>query len=233
MDSRRRLGGTRKSSSGQAPVLAALLFLLLVPTTVILAQNATLNITGDMLANISLPEVNATNITLPVNTTPPNTTLPVNTTLPDNDTNTSFSENITLPFNISVPENETLPDTNTTEFINESNITEPDNTPSVNITIPEEPEGPVLEIALDIPGRADRNQEFQVSAVVTNTGDTEANGVELEWVLPGGFLITQGSGTQTCDIPSGAACSSTLTVAASLSSMLGEQDIKILVRYHD
>ena len=232
MDSRRRLGGNRKSSSGQAPVLAAILFLLLVPTTIILAENATMNITGSMLANLTF------------NATQPNISLPVNNSTPTNDTNTTIPENnteplnITIPLNIPLPSNETSPEANTTGPMNETNVTEPEEKTSPpeepeEETLPETPEGPVLEVSLDIPERADRNQEFQVSATVSNTGGQDASDVELEWVLPEGFLITQGSGTKTCNIPSSAACSSTLTVAASLSSMLGEQDIKILVRYHD
>jgi hypothetical protein len=197
-----RYGGARKSSSGQVPVLAALLFLLLVPTTIILAENATLNVTGDTLLNFSA----------------------------DNSTNTTAGGNFSIA-DISNHTSELNGTTNPTLLKNETNTTATGNqTPGVseNGTI-----GPILEIGLDLPDRIDRNTVFNSSATIKNTGDQEATGVGIEWILPRGFSIIEGSGGHYCDIPSGAACLSELIVAASLSSETGEHEIKVLVRYDE
>jgi hypothetical protein len=244
MTNRRRFVGVRKSSSGQAPVLAAVLFLLLVPTTIIIAENATVNITGSMTGNSSFQNTSAENATnstsspwvemLPII----NETSPLNEALLLNETNETSAENATLNItNTSSEENVTLPvnDTNTTIHENitlpEENLTAPVN--DTNQTLPDVPEGPALGVALDVPDRVDRNEPFLVSAEVSNTGDLEATDVEIEWVLPDGFSIVEGDAIHHCDIPAGASCFSKLTVAASLSSDLGEREIKVMVRYHD
>jgi hypothetical protein len=200
----RRLGGRRRSSSGQAPLLTAVLFLLLVPTTIIIAENATSNITG-LITNVSIE--NATlNVTQPANVTSattPDGNATVNTTLPSNETNM------------------TQPEDNTTDApLNQTNITLPET-------------GPNLDAILNIPRRADRNEAFIISAEITNTGDTDATNVEVEWVLPGSISILEGSGSHSCNIPTRATCTSQLLVAAPLYSRLGEHEIKVLVRYHD
>ncbi len=248
----------RKSQTGQAQILAAALFLLLIPTTIIVAQNVTDNPTGDMTANITvdIPSENATeNITSP----PKETEVPVpnkseteegttlinetNLTTPLNDTNTTIpEENITI--NITLPLNETnttLPGEvviNTIPEANKTNVTIPDNQTQ---ELPEqekeevEPEalGPVLEVNLNIPERANRNEAFILSAEITNFGDTDARDVEIEWILPDGLSILAGSGSHYCDVPAGATCTNELKAAASLSSELGEQEIKVLVRYFE
>jgi hypothetical protein len=215
----------RKSQTGQAQILAATLFLLLIPTTIIVAQNATENITGNLSANLSMedaasgaPAINETNKTDRLETGAP----------PLNDTNITdpqgnATENITIP-----EENATI---NITPPSNETNITVPDN----QTEPPEEeaePLGPV-EVSLKVPERANRNEPFLLSAEITNTGDTDATDVEVEWVLPDGFSILSGSGSHYCDVPSNAACISEIEAAASLSSILGEQEIKVLVRYSE
>jgi hypothetical protein len=255
MNSGRRSGGVKKSSSGQAPLLAGILFLLLIPTTIIIAENATSNLTGNMAANFSLE--NATSGALPINETnqtgntesgapllnDTSLTLPQvneteNTTIPGNATN------ITPPGKITIPEENTT--INITPAFNETNMTLPGNTtntttpenetaqePANETQEPKEPElqGPVLEVNLNVPNRANRNEPFTVSAEINNTGDTDALGVEVEWVLPEDFSILSGSGSHYCDVPSEDAYLSELEVAAPLSSMLGEQEIKVLVRY--
>jgi hypothetical protein len=126
----------RKSETGQAQILAALLFLLLIPTSVIIAQNAT-NITNytlpveGMLVNISdnqtlnetLNETPTDNITIPPENLSLNITTEINLTFPKNETNTPPTS-INLTYNITdPPENET-----------QENETQP------NATLPEEPD---------------------------------------------------------------------------------------------
>jgi len=149
-------------AKGQAQLIAIFLLLVLVPTTVIVAQNAT-NSTGveGMVTDINLTETPPTqdilNETWPEppedNTTEPaeepdvNATEPQdNATVPDDNVTTPEEpeinitepdENVTLPEdNVTIPEeNVTIPDENAT------NITEPDD----NVTIPEEPEINITE----------------------------------------------------------------------------------------
>ena len=223
MHTGRRFIGGNKSSSGQAPVLAAVLFLLLVPTTIILAENATenaTNLTGFITANFT-----PLNATLSANhTTTENAT--TNETEPINATNTTPP-----PVNLSV----LLPTTGGTDTTTEDpNQNTTSATKDQNKTLPPEPVlplGPVLEVDLDVPERVDRNEEFTLNATVTNTGDVAASDVEIEWVLPEGLHLIEGSGSKTCDIPSATACHSRLRVTASISSTLGERDIRVIVRY--
>jgi len=49
-----------KSNSGQVQLLAALVFLFLIPATMIIAENATLNLTGHITSNLSSPPENGT-----------------------------------------------------------------------------------------------------------------------------------------------------------------------------
>lgn len=251
------LGGVKKSSSGQAPLLAGILFLLLIPTTIIIAENVTNNLTGDMIANFSLKNIteNATSETPPENNQTGNDVFFENETLPVTGTNTAGYNNgtddgrsNTLPIEI----NDTPPweniTVNITPAVNETNITLPGN--ATNTTMPDnetvhehanetqepkEPEsqGPILDISIEVPERANRNEPFLLSAEITNTGDTDALDVEVEWVIPDGISILEGSGSHYCDVPAGAACTSDLKVAASLSSELGEREIKVLVRYFE
>jgi len=144
----------RRSETGQIQILAALLFLLLIPTTVIIAQNAT-NITNytipieGMLVNIS--DNHTLNETLDENQNLTNTTLPqenitsnasvgldntstlignqtINLTLPLNETNTTLEP--PEPPEINLTYNQTQPTENTTE--------PPENETPINITLPEE-----------------------------------------------------------------------------------------------
>lgn len=54
MANRRCFAGVRKSSSGQAPILALAFFFLIVPTSIIVAENVTVNLTGDFIGDVSL-----------------------------------------------------------------------------------------------------------------------------------------------------------------------------------
>lgn len=251
------LGGVKKSSSGQAPLIAGIIFLLLIPTTIIIAENATNNLTGDLAANPSLDNTSqndAQNIQIEPNLTENNETSDFENTTGPSGEPTIIAENISIHLN----------DTNQTSPVNETNVTYPDENVSVSITSQanetiqdpsnitnataeqnqaeepeqqEEPEkeplGPVIEVKLDVPERADRNEPFLISAEITNAGDQDARDVELEWILPKSLSIVEGSGSQHCDVPAQAACKSELKVVASLSSELGEQEVKVLVRYLD
>jgi hypothetical protein len=239
------LGGMKRSSSGQAPLVAGILFLLLVPTTIIIAENATSNITGNTFANLSLNETNTTeNNETPdsENTTEPSSkpiTISENISIPLNDTNQTYpvnETNVTYPnenitANVTSQANETIQKpTNVTNVTTEQNQTQE---PEQQEEPYKEPLGPVIDVKLNVPERADRNEPFQISAEITNTGDMEARDVEVEWILPKSLSIIEGGDSQHCDVPAQAACQSELKVVASLSSELGEQEVKVLVSYFD
>ncbi len=308
MSGGRRSDGFRKSSSGQAPVLAGIFFLLLVPTTVILAQNATLNITGELLANLT-----PGNGTAPLNATPAdpfhdnateNTTtlLYSNTSLPNatsgtENHNASISQtNATLPNDASHAVNQTSPQGNQTSAPggnqtispeNETNTTMPDgkftypahneNAPEgnatsrggnqTNTTIPGNATnqtagnetlsnetahnqslqndtknitgnqtnltGPGLNLSLSLPERADRGHPFNVTALVENTGGLPAEDATLEWILPKGFAVLQGSRNQSFDLGPGASFRSRLLLETPLGVGLGMHEIMARVVYHD
>lgn len=276
-----RFGGVRKSSSGQAPILAAVLFLLLVPTTIIIAENATGNTTGDIVANITaaipyenntlntshennvtgfntillsgnmiFPDsksdpasqgsatshANTTNATVPMNQTNMTAHLNNTNTTPPGESAAMGANETVLPCEENTTANTTTPANDTCRFP-ENGTAGQNHTQGPDVQEPgnetrEPPTGPALEVSLNLPERTDRNQPFLVSVEILNTGDRDANAVWVEWALPGSISILEGSGSHHCDIPAGAACTSRLTVAASLSSELGEQEIKVLVRYH-
>ncbi len=252
-----RLVQHKRSQLGQAQVLVAILFLFLIPTTIIVAQNATDNISGQITAAISpenatytshppetpdIPPSNpsnepGTNKTTISNKPTHNVTPPINQTSPIlqlNNTNVTLSgENTTSHDNDTIAG---LPNVTPPGVPGNQTIQQPSNETSGNQTQepPEqEPPEPALEVTLQLPERANRNEPFLISAEIANTGDTDVLNAEVEWVLPERFSILEGSGSHYCDIPSYAACLSELTVFASLSSMLGEQEIKVLVRYNE
>lgn len=169
-----------KASIGQSQVLLAILFLFLVPTSVILAQNATLNETLPLEGNlISDPALQETiempfdvldNIALPDNTTnhTNQTQPPTDSLVPENTTNQSVNEtfngtnvppgnitinntNTTIP-EINITENTSMNETNTTQnvTINDTNTTLPDTNITVNDTNYTVPE-PNIAIPIEYP----------------------------------------------------------------------------------
>ena len=185
----------KKSSSGQAPILAAVLFLLLVPTTIIIAENATINLTGNMVVNITF---NATNETA--------------------DPSEEFLLNPTSMMNTSADQPPEPPTTdNTTDTItilNDSHFS-----------------GPLIGVSLDVPERALRNEPFVVSAEISNTGDSDAGNVEIEWIIPEGIDILEGNRTSTLKIPANDSFPISLKLKSPLDSEIGYKNIRIVISH--
>ncbi len=152
-----RLNGSKKSSLGQMQILAVLLFLFLVPTTIIIAQNATnytdseFGISGDMVAmndgitgeinfsDLLMNMTNSTNITNGTGLNGSYEILPIEPIITNTTNETQGNDsagNFTIPdMNETYPWNES--DLNYTEPSNETNITLPINeTIPVNETLP-------------------------------------------------------------------------------------------------
>jgi len=146
---------------GQVQILAIFLFLLLIPTTMIIAQNATVNTSSEiteMILNVT-DEAEATenitieenetlpeNITQEINQTESNVTEPQNETIeipPSNQTNeTEPIENVTLP-ELNQTANETIINETIINqtLINETEVNETGiNETEINETLPEPPE---------------------------------------------------------------------------------------------
>jgi len=98
---------------------------------------------------------------------------------------------------------------------------------------PENNKLPFLSVDIHSPDKITRGEEFIIKAVVKNSGDADAKNVVLEWVLPEGFEIVSGNAQENCEIPPSSECTSEIIVKASFSSILGKNDIKVLVRYVD
>ncbi len=299
-----RLNGAMKSTAslGQVQILAVLLFLFLVPTTIIIAQNAT-----NFSENLSVPAsgwtvaanegvtdpytnntsvfsnlsgedgiifgtndtsnesiftipvlnmtVNGTNATIPSNESV-NITLPDNMTIPCNQTNQTFGNETdgAIPGNgtnateppVNITENiteETEPPLNITlnetqENITERNITQPEE----NITFPEEnatetntteeQPAPEITVLLDNPDQVTRDKEdFVIRAVITNNGGP-AHDVVVEWVLPDGFAVVDGSVTEYVGVLGASeTVTSEITVFPVIQTELGPAEIRARVSY--
>jgi uncharacterized repeat protein (TIGR01451 family) len=90
-----------------------------------------------------------------------------------------------------------------------------------------------LSVDIHSPDKITRGEEFIIKAVVKNSGDADAKNVVLEWVLSEGFEIVSGNAQENCEIPPSSECTSEIIVKTSFSSILGKNDIKVLVRYVD
>ena len=229
-----------KASLGQAQVLIAILFLFLVPTSVILAQNATLNETlpleGDLISDmtfqetITLPfEINIDNVTdmpdsgnqtIEINDTPnsTNSTLPPTENIAINDTNTTDPP-ITDPTNETI--NDTIDDT--------GNETDPD---EPNITIPIEL--PMLFLDIDSPERFTRNTTETVETIVTNSGLAPSYNTLLILELPEYFELVSGNLVIECgELSPGDQCKNKIEVNIPADTALSKEEIKVTVSYED
>ena len=211
---------------GQVQILAIFLFLLLIPTTVIIAQNATINDTNMTGNLIELPEQTNTTINITINTTTEtnhtNQTNQTFITIPDewnhsiNETDTNETEN-----------NQTMPELNetnkTTEPIEPTQPVEPEIV---------EPESLVIDAGITSPEKVTRNGNVELIAYATNTGSGTARDVLIEWILPDGFYIVTGSGSFHCEeLAPGNSCRNVITATVPISSNLGLSEIRARVTY--
>jgi hypothetical protein len=264
-----------RAESGQVQVLAIFLFLLLIPTTVIIAQNSTINstFTGDAITG--MPAANGTQETAEDNQTQetPQENLtreknqtqgsePINVTEPQNETTgvPLNQTNETEPSNVTIPESNQTNENITNETVTNQTIT---NETGINETLEPEPTGPeinetvnttlnetlnetalnetvngtveaepALGVGIISPDNVTRGFPLELKAYARNTGSAPAFNLEIEWILPDGFLILSGSGSIVCEqLAPGTSCWNNITAAASLSSSLGLNDIMVRVSY--
>jgi predicted transcriptional regulator len=227
----KRLDNGKKSKLGQVQILAIILFLFMVPTGIIIAQNATesiqnlsLNLEGNLIAN-------SDNITdFVFENTSENSTDILQNFNANETTNETSNENISEIITPNEPavfneSNETQTETPiTNETLNETNET------NQTIIIPEI--SPKLEIKIKYPENIVRGESFVLEAKVFNPDSIVAKNVVLEWHLPEGFNIVSGNYTEDCgDLFEQSICFSNITVSTSFSASIGPNDIKVEVRH--
>jgi len=244
----------RKSSTGQVQLLSVFFLLFLVPATVIIAQNATMNATSEgnlVLERVNISEsmadIQISNLSLESNFSE-STNLTVEeinselneTAVLENITETpNQTENMPAETNASL-ENETiLPDAGIFEN-GTDNITvqEPENGMNETIQEPEQPvteiQEPVLEVRILSPDKIMRGESFDISAIVKNSGTGEAKNVRLSWEIPSGFDVVSGEIEKECGaLPLDSECVSNLTISSSLSTETGISELKVLVKYEE
>ena len=244
--------GWKKSSIGQVQIITLFLFLFLVPATVIIAQNATMNVTseGNLVleqinisenADINVPISMESNFSETVNVTQKEISFELNETgVLENITETSNqTENMPAEMNASLKNETILPDAGI--FENETDNTtvqEPENRINETIQQSEPPvteiPEPVLEARILSPDKITRGESFDISGVVKNSGNGEAKNVRLSWVIPSGFELVSGQIEKDCGtLPPDSECTSNLTLSSSLSIETGRSELKILVKYEE
>lgn len=242
-----------KSSLGQVQIFALAAFLILVPTTIILAQNATnlsfenlsIPVEGYLIASnegITSHYTNNTSVFSNLsgkdiesifgnNETPkePVFTIPVlNMTV--NGTNATMpsneSVNNTLPGNATLPFNET---NSTVEppVLNETNGTTEDPVKDdLNLSIPS------LSLEITSPENITRGETFEAKARVSNEGPGYARNVRISWILPEGFEIIAGDKEKTFEIlEEGSGCWSNIRISTRDFSPIGEGKLRVEVRH--
>ena len=89
-----------------------------------------------------------------------------------------------------------------------------------------------LELDLKVPDRVTRGEEIKLEATVSNPSNVLAKDVILSWKIPEGFEVISGDVEEECGtLEPGSSCSSSLMVKPSLSSKLGEKEIRVVVSY--
>jgi predicted transcriptional regulator len=248
-------GNWRKSSVGQVQILTAFLFLFLVPATIIIAQNATQSINSTAELVIEQMNITADAFTEPnqTNSEMPNASVIIgtNTTPIENISNETISEiqnqtnvseqNITIQENITAENptvlnemisNETIQnETNATIFLPENQTIPPE--VQENATIPEILQ-PILGVRIISPDRTLRGEQLDISAVVSNSGNSDAKNVRLEWIIPSGFEIVSGDNPANCGtLSSNSECTNSLTLSSPISADIGKNEIRVIVKYEE
>jgi hypothetical protein len=196
-----------KSTLGQVQIFAFITFLLLVPATIIIAQNATngthVNISA-ITGGISASEDGSTMI------------------LGEN-----YSEVIALA-------NGTADDTNLSAGYDDPNGT---GGGTGDVIIPVEANetlvpGTSLSVEIFSPDNLTRDRPFEAGVNVSNTGEVAAHSVRIRWVLPEGFSLLYGQEEYDCgDLAAGAECTNKVTITTGYNAGLGEGVLRVEVRY--
>jgi len=248
------------SLKSQAQLLTILFFLLLLPTAIIVAQNATVttdsvagmitaietneaidtNMPGDFVNNFSDEIVENTN----TGEITPDSLIASNNETDD----VAAEENQNSDEVTPSEENSTYEMENDTSFIQEQineNLTEQTNDINVTATLfpeenatgevaedePVQPAEPEIIIQIISPEKVTRGEPVVLRAEINNSG-ADARQVVLEWILPEYFVITEGSGTENIgDLAAGSSFTSEIAVLSTEDAALGPGEIRVRVSY--
>jgi len=139
--------------------------------------------------------------------------------------------NITVNETFIPQENATIPEAD----INQS--PETSNEPPAEVEEPSSGESlgtspqPEFDIKISYPGKITRGEIIELNADITHIGTADVKNVLISWILPEGFEIAEeGNGKS---IFSGKTYNSKIKVQTSTNSVLGLNQIKILVSYDE
>jgi hypothetical protein len=91
-----------------------------------------------------------------------------------------------------------------------------------------------FEIELNYPQRITRGEIVLVKARAVNTGSMTARNVVLDWKLPDGFSIVSGNERELCgSLDQNGICDSQISIETDVSTVLGLNEIKVVVSYEE
>ncbi len=235
----------KKSEVGQAQIITAVLFLFLIPTGIIIAQNVTntSNTSFPLEGNVVSPENVTSHTTAQSNTTVFIHTEEKNTTT-SSTSDSDYETNMNTTTSFASPIGKNITDTNSTLSKNhtqpiENNTAQTIKHNETQRTSSEEKTGngstqnqkkPKLNVEILSPEKITRGDRVTLQAVITNTGTAEARNVTLHWNLPPGFVAPQEKTYCGTLIPD-SECRSEITVDVSYSAELGKNTIKAEVMH--
>lgn len=226
------------NKTGQLQILSVIAFLFLIPTAIIVAQNATLvnnslELTGNMIngsvdtVNLNITEqIRIQNLKKIENKTGESKTekneneegvIELNETQ-QKEGNLTISKNITKENNLTKenPINETISE-NKTEVINETVVDEPiEYTELVVETLIEE--------------RVIRGESFEFEVIIENVGNGKAENIETTLDLPVGFSVTE-SDMKCISLESEQRCVHSFEIMTDLTADIGTEKIGVMVMY--
>jgi len=226
---------------GQAQILAAILFLFLIPTTVIIAENATNSSSPPTFPNLSLEGNLVLNTSDIVNESPTNVTIETPVSNESSETNSSVDEE--LPTNQTVMNKTNQTEINVTLLLNQTlnetiNLTEPTNE-TINLTLtriktvkppeilPISISYPILIVSINGPDEIVRGDDLVFSVEITNVGNETARHVNGFWELPD---LSEHE-FECNDLVAGETCTRELILPTTVGTPVGGKEIGVVVRY--
>lgn len=149
-----------------------------------------------------------------------------------NSKNTTQNQNLETNASNSTITNLTNVSSNSSEIQNETNKTsQPSSGMNGLVSSPKQGQTPKINISLVYPKNIIRGNNFEVSAKVSNIGTSNANFSTL-WNLPAGFKVVTGKQNSSYNtLESNQSKIFSVNITPSLSSHIGDNEIKFEVLY--
>jgi uncharacterized repeat protein (TIGR01451 family) len=118
------------------------------------------------------------------------------------------------------------------ENITYTTIVETTNTNIIQDTTTTLSQNSVLDVSIEHPEKITRGETVEIKAVVKNNGPSDVKNVIIVWQLPLGFNIISGEKEKNCgDLEKSSSCLSEISVKVYPYAELGNNEIKVVVRY--